>query len=507
MVDYASGGPATAVPISTVAGDDDPTAVMGRRTLAAVIDVLLFIAIVGGLAAALGERTEIPSGFDETLACDEVTSQAEAAGESIGQCFTGGDFAFTFSSVDTVVLTLVQVGWPIAIYVFLQGLTGATPGKFLTGLRVVKEDGSICGIGRSTARTLLWIVDAAPYCVPGVVGFITGLTTTGHRRVGDLAAKTNVVGRRDVGRAPMLATAGAADQTYPPPGPPSGPPMWGPPGQPGQWGEPYAPQPSAWNQPQPPFGQPRTESPAAPAPAWSDPQPQGQPSFAPEATPPSGPPPPAQSELEPDEETPEPEATPEPSRSSDQPDAPAGAAPDGREEPSIPRPDETDGAVEDAPADPRIDPDTTTTLPGSQARADQPFPWSESAATQDDAKEVARDARGSDVESESAPTDPATADTLSDDDSTFVISQEELDAARREAADPSPASTPGWALPDETPTRSAAESHQEASQGFAPAAPPPQWDVARSAYIQWDPSGQQWLQWDAGNERWKLIDT
>ena len=58
----------------------------------------------------------------------------------------------------------------------------ATPAQFLFAMRVVNEQGQVCGIGRSTVRTLLWIVDGAPWCFP-LVGLITGLTSTGHRRV------------------------------------------------------------------------------------------------------------------------------------------------------------------------------------------------------------------------------------------------------------------------------------------------------------------------------------
>ena len=62
-------------------------------------------------------------------------------------------------------------------------------------------------------RTVLWVVDAPPYCVP-LVGFITGVTTVGHRRVGDMVAKTYVVGRRDAGEpvvVPGAVVAGVGD--------------------------------------------------------------------------------------------------------------------------------------------------------------------------------------------------------------------------------------------------------------------------------------------------------
>jgi hypothetical protein len=86
----------------------------------------------------------------------------------------------------------------LLILVLLQGLTGASVGKAIAGLRTVGEDGQRPGIGKAFIRTLLWAVDAAPWLVP-LVGLITGLTTTGHRRVGDMAAKTFVVRAADAG--------------------------------------------------------------------------------------------------------------------------------------------------------------------------------------------------------------------------------------------------------------------------------------------------------------------
>ena len=83
-------------------------------------------------------------------------------------------------------------GGSIAIYVLLQAFTGWTPGKLITGIRVVREDGRSPGFVKALLRWLLWLVDGFPYFIPGLVGFIVGLTTPGHRRVGDMAAKTFV---------------------------------------------------------------------------------------------------------------------------------------------------------------------------------------------------------------------------------------------------------------------------------------------------------------------------
>ena len=177
--------------------DSDPTAVMGRRILAWILDLLLFAGVVLSVFAALAAPVDIPEGF-VLDACERL--QALDSDEASG-CIELGDTAYVTSTTDTGVQTLTSFGY-FAFFVVLQGVTGGSPGKLLTGLRVVDEQGRRAGVGRSLVRTLLWVVDGAPWFLP-LVGFITGLTSTGHRRVGDLAAKTYVVIRAAVGAPPL----------------------------------------------------------------------------------------------------------------------------------------------------------------------------------------------------------------------------------------------------------------------------------------------------------------
>jgi hypothetical protein len=107
-------------------------------------------------------------------------------------------------------------------------------GKLLLGIRTVREDGRAAGMGKALVRWLLWIVDGFPYFLP-LVGFIVALTSTGHRRVGDMAAKTFVVRKAAMGSpiivpgltAPPVmepAVAGAWGASAPPVGTPPGQP-------------------------------------------------------------------------------------------------------------------------------------------------------------------------------------------------------------------------------------------------------------------------------------------
>jgi len=206
----------------------DPTAVMGRRTLAWLADLVLFLAVVAAGFASMGEYVDVPLGVDDP--CQQLEDQAAARGEDVGACLDFRDMGieeaedrvYLLDTDESGVQTLLSFAW-FAFFVVLQGLTGGSPGKLLFGLRVVDQYGNRCGIGRSLARTLLWLVDSAPWFLP-LVGPITAFTSTGHRRVGDLAAGTYVVASSAAG-APVMPQVAA-----PPPGQSAwgaAPPAWG----------------------------------------------------------------------------------------------------------------------------------------------------------------------------------------------------------------------------------------------------------------------------------------
>jgi uncharacterized RDD family membrane protein YckC len=220
----------------------DPTAVVGRRIGAWVIDGAVIIApavaLTMGELEYLTEDRLAADGIDIDEFCDALSEQ-----DSTYVCAVVGDRAY-FNDSPSALPGLSALGMTLLILVLLQGLTGATIGKAIAGLRTVDEDGQRPGIGKALLRTLLWAVDAAPWCFP-LVGLITGLTTTGHRRVGDMAAKTYVVRSADAGSpvavpgstAVPAAVATAAYGTAPPTAPP-----WEP--------TPTAPPPPPEHQPQ-----------------------------------------------------------------------------------------------------------------------------------------------------------------------------------------------------------------------------------------------------------------
>jgi uncharacterized RDD family membrane protein YckC len=164
---------------------------MGRRVFAVLVDgVLIFLlASVFYAGAVMGRYNETspPSGTSVDEACG-VLSESYASCVTIGRAvYVSTSSSLSFAPFATVAGFLVLV--------LLQGLTGATVGKFLVGLRVVDRNGRPPGVLRALLRTVFLLVDALPWVVP-LLGWLVALTNTRHRRLGDLAAGTMVVRRR-----------------------------------------------------------------------------------------------------------------------------------------------------------------------------------------------------------------------------------------------------------------------------------------------------------------------
>jgi uncharacterized RDD family membrane protein YckC len=197
----------------------DPTAVMGRRIGAFLIDLLIGVALFAGLSWLTVDSVVVPGN-----ACPERNQSAfDNSGTATNEiCVTDGGLVFVDDGESTIVdldssvgLDLALLAFGVAVFVVLQGITGATPGKAMFGVRTVNVAGARPGIGRALVRWLLWIVDWFPYCCLPLVGGIAALTTKGHRRVGDMAAGTYVVGKADAGRPVVLPTDVSVVRTEP----------------------------------------------------------------------------------------------------------------------------------------------------------------------------------------------------------------------------------------------------------------------------------------------------
>ena len=181
----------------------DPTNVMGRRIAAWFIDIVIpsIVAIAVGYIVFIGAATKISG-----VSTDYCTFPPRPTNSA---CLQFGSDAYIGTDDDVraafTVGGLIYLVGALNLFV-VQGLTGATVGKHMVGLRVVKADGSVAGFGSNALRTLLLIVDQF-FCA--LVGLITALATHPHRRVGDMAAGTFVVAKQSAG-TPIATQMGVA---------------------------------------------------------------------------------------------------------------------------------------------------------------------------------------------------------------------------------------------------------------------------------------------------------
>jgi uncharacterized RDD family membrane protein YckC len=89
----------------------------------------------------------------------------------------------------------LQIIIPFVYYIVMEAIWGATLGKMMLGIRVVKLDGSPISWGESIIRNLLRIIDYIPYFIPYLLGAIFIWTSPTRQRLGDRVAKTVVVRR------------------------------------------------------------------------------------------------------------------------------------------------------------------------------------------------------------------------------------------------------------------------------------------------------------------------
>jgi len=232
----------------------DPTSVIGRRIGAFFIDAAIatfvFAMIFFPLATkrTFGETLELPGchrKFDEPTQV-ECTNRAVF---QIGDTVYEADGGPTFS---------LDVAFALLYFGILPGLTGATLGKFATGLRVVDEDGRIANMGKSLVRWLLFAIDG-PFTL-FLCGLLTSILSKGHRRLGDMAAGTYVVAAQAVGNP--IAVGGPVP-VYTPPMYGAPPPAYGGPPPPVYGGPP----PPPYGAPPPSYGAP-PPPPAGPGPQW-----------------------------------------------------------------------------------------------------------------------------------------------------------------------------------------------------------------------------------------------
>lgn len=514
----------------------DPTAVVGRRTVAAIVDGLIvsvpaFVAFTAEVEYL--EESDVGVPLDDF--CDVVQDQGDVVA-----CAQAGDRVYFAEEVSPLPWA-IGLALSVVLLVLLQGLKGITPGKALLGVRTVGEDGRPPGIGKAIVRWVLLVVDWFPWCLP-LLGFILVLSTNGHRRLGDMAAKTFVVSKADAGQpivvqgiASPYAAAGYGGAAVPPGagwGPPPGAPgsgdAWGPaagpPGAPGSG--------DAWGTPPGAYGAPQQPPPGTPG-AWGAPPSTGETPVVAQPSPTPAPPP-VEDEHDPTmtfgtgAATPSgdglPAASPagtgtgsEAGAGFDQPTvASAAAAPTaegadagaGADDATVA--DEAasaEGAGSDEPA-PSAEPDQATaadTSPSSAYEPDQPTRLDDGApgaASPSRDYEPDQPTRLGEGASEAPspgyqPDQPTRAEGPDSDVFGAVPPSSPLDVEPPAQPEAQPAEQPAAT---EQPAGQAqpADAGQQATYN-------PQWDAARGTYIVWEPGRGKWLGWDDTAKEWKPL--
>jgi uncharacterized RDD family membrane protein YckC len=197
----------------------DPTAVLASRIGAFIVDGLLVavVLLVVFWRAHLPDYVHVDPDGSAASACDLVNRTgrfAEVPDDRPTVLAVGGrpsavplDARCLEVGSEVYLITgdqlraLRTMGWQVGLSVtvanlmLLQGVVGASVGKWLFGLRVIGPDARKAEPTRAVARTLVLPVDV--FCF-GIVGLVSYFTSRGHRRLGDLAAGTFVVHRSSV---------------------------------------------------------------------------------------------------------------------------------------------------------------------------------------------------------------------------------------------------------------------------------------------------------------------
>src|SRR5438445_3975603 len=193
---------------------DDTTAIGSRQAVRAPEQVWLELAIAGPTSRMLAYAVDyVLILLLEVGAFVLLGLAAPALGRGpfagLREALGSGDPAGHAGEVLLLVLALVVVGQLViewAYFLFWEVIAvGRSPGKWLVGLRVVRDDGFAIGVRDSLVRNLLRAVDLLPWYY--AVGLIAMLVSSQGKRLGDLAAGTIVVRLDRPEAAPPLPDA------------------------------------------------------------------------------------------------------------------------------------------------------------------------------------------------------------------------------------------------------------------------------------------------------------
>ncbi|HOD66157.1 MAG TPA: RDD family protein [candidate division Zixibacteria bacterium] len=104
------------------------------------------------------------------------------------------EHAWRYGWLITDPLCLMFLAVILAYFILSEGLLGATLGKRLVAIRVVRVNGERPGLGRSLIRNVLRAVDALPAF--NILGIVLIVSSPEKARAGDRVAGTRVIALR-----------------------------------------------------------------------------------------------------------------------------------------------------------------------------------------------------------------------------------------------------------------------------------------------------------------------
>jgi hypothetical protein len=179
--------------------------VLGRRYGAFFIDLAICLFVFGLLFTAFAtqrtraETLRLPGchlSQSSSSFSDSSSNRIECDNRAVVQI---GDTVYEANAGSTLGLFLL---FTLLYFALPEAFAGVTLGKLATGIRVVGEDGAKIGLGRSLVRWVAFAVDGPLSLF--LCGIITSASSRGHRRLGDMGAKSYVVAKADAGDLVVL---------------------------------------------------------------------------------------------------------------------------------------------------------------------------------------------------------------------------------------------------------------------------------------------------------------
>ncbi len=99
--------------------------------------------------------------------------------------------------VPVISIAIIGAVW-FSYYFFMESRWGMTPGKWITSIRVVDEQGNPPDMGKTAVRTLTRLIETNPIVLGSLPAAISIFNSRASQRIGDRIAKTYVLRKRDL---------------------------------------------------------------------------------------------------------------------------------------------------------------------------------------------------------------------------------------------------------------------------------------------------------------------